>query len=461
MKLRPPPTTKESGTSSPAAKPVTKSLFDAWHELVAPDDIIEVGRRLGVIKRQRKIDLPALVAATIGAVSPVPGAETNALVNYLQLVGVGEDEAKIALSSFYDRYSEEFAALMRELALRAVARIRAAAPDDAATADFGVLLERFADVRLVDSTCHILKRLARDWAPSTSKKRPAGIKVHTVISLRDHLPVGDVSITPQRRHDNPAAPPQTFAPGVLALFDLGYIDVARFITMTEQGAFFVTRLKESHNPEIVRVHVGLGSKREARGMRLDEALGYVLHDDNGLIDVDVRIVTGDRSAVVRAVATVDSEGTRYWYLTNVARDVLSVPDVADTYRLRWEIELFFKQVKSGTGLSALLAWRASAVQAFVYSRIIALCLARLLELSVEERIGRHAAGHLAVVLVLIRALPYYLSNGILFGKPLTFEQMEERIIQTACIVAKIRNQRRARVKRNREQEIGAALEEVR
>lgn len=39
--------------------------------------------------------------------------------------------------------------------------------------------------------------------------------------------------------------------------------------------------------------------------------------------------------------------------------------------------------------------------------------------------------------------------------------MEQRIIQTACIVAKIRNQRRARVKRNREQAIGVALEEAR
>jgi hypothetical protein len=452
MKLRPGTTTKEADTT-------TKSLFEAWHELVAPDDIIEVGRRLGVIKRQRKIDLPALVAATIGAVNPVPGSETSALVNYLQLVGVEDDDAKIALSSFYDRYTEEFAMLMRELALRAVARVRAADPDDAAANDFGVLLQRFADVRIVDSTCHILKRLASDWAPSTSKKRPAGIKVHTVISLRDNLPVGDVSITAQRRHDNPAAPPQTFAPGVLALFDLGYIDVARFITMTEQGAFFLTRLKESHNPEIVRVHVGLGSKREARGMKLDEALGYVLHDDKGFIDVDVRVVTGNRTAVLRAVATVDADGTRYWYLTNVARDVLSVQDVADTYRLRWEIELFNKQIKSGAGLSALLAWRASAVQAFVYSKIIALCLARLLELSVEERLGPRAAGQLAVLLVLLRALPYYLSNGILFGRPLTVEQMERRIIQTACIVAKIRNQRRARVKRTREQAIGVGFVE--
>lgn len=456
MKVKPRSTTK---TTTAVPNEAEKRLFEAWHDIVAPDDIIEVGRRLGVIKRQRKVDLPALVAATIGAVSPVPGSETSALVNYLQLVGVGKEEAKIALSSFYDRYTDAFAALMRELALRAVARVRAAAPADVAAADFGVLLSRFADVRLVDSTCHILKRLAADWAPSTSKKRPAGIKVHTVISLRDNLPVGDVAITPQRRHDNPAAPPQTFEPGVLALFDLGYIDVARFIAMTERGSFFVTRLKESHNPEIVRVHRGLGSKVEARGMKIDDALGYVLHDDEGVIDVDVRLTAGEQTAVVRAVATVDTEGTRYWYLTNVAREVLAVQDVADTYRLRWEIELFFKQVKSGAGLSALLAWRPSAVQAFVYSKIIALCLARLLELSVEARIGRHAAGQLAVLLVLLRALPYYLSNPMFFGRPLTVEQMEERIIQTACLVAKIRNQRRARVKRTREQAIGLVEED--
>lgn len=436
--------------ATPSAPP---SLLEAWHELVAPDDIIEVGRRLGVIKRQRKVDLPALVAATITAVSPVPGSETSALVNYLHLVGVDDAGAKIALSSFYERFTEEFAALMRELALRAVTRVRAAAPDDVAAADFGVLLQRFDDVRIVDSTCHVLKRLA-GWAPSTSKKRPAGIKIHTVISLRDHLPVDELAITPQRRHDNPAAPAQAFAPGSLALFDLGYIDVARFITMTEQGAFFVTRLKESHNPEIVRVHVGLGAKREARGMRIGEALGYVLHPDEGVIDVDVRLVVGERTAVVRAVATVEPDGTRHWYLTNVSRDVLRVQDVADTYRLRWEIELFFKQLKSGAGLSALLAWRASAVQAFVYSKIIALCLARLLELAVEARLGRHAAGHLAVLLVLIRSLPYYLNNALMFGRQLTCEEMEERIIQTACIVARIRNQRRRRVKRSREQAIG-------
>jgi hypothetical protein len=66
-----------------------------------------------------------------------------------------------------------------------------------------------------------------------------------------------------------------------------------------------------------------------------------------------------------------------------------------------------------------------------------------------------------VLLVLLRALPYYLSNGILWGRPLTMEEMEQRIIQTACIVAKIRNQRRARVKRTREQAIGSLVEEGR
>ncbi len=137
--------------------------------MTQPEDIIEVGRRLGVIKRQRNVDLSAMVAATIGAVSPVPGSETSALVNYLQLVGGSADDAKIALSSFCDRYSDELAALMRELALRAVAWVCAAVPDEIAIVDLGSLFMWFEDVRLVDSTCHILKRVAPAGRLSTTK----------------------------------------------------------------------------------------------------------------------------------------------------------------------------------------------------------------------------------------------------------------------------------------------------
>ena len=62
-------------------------FLDKMHELFNPDDIWEAGRRLGVINRDRKIDLPALVEGTVLALSGLPGAQTSGFANYLQLAG--------------------------------------------------------------------------------------------------------------------------------------------------------------------------------------------------------------------------------------------------------------------------------------------------------------------------------------------------------------------------------------
>jgi hypothetical protein len=314
-------------------------------------------------------------------------------------------------------------------------------------------LEHFRDIRLADSTCHLLKRLAKAWAPSTSKKRPAGFKFHEMISLRDGLPIaGDV--TPQRTHDNRAFPEETLEAGTLHLFDLGYIDVERFIDAVERGAHFLTRLKDSHDPEIVRVHVGTGSRVAVRGMRIDAALAANLLDfKNEVIDLDVKLRAGDNEAIVRVVGIEDALGDRHWYITTVPREILSPSEVAETYRLRWEIELHFKQMKSGAGFKAILAWRPSAVLALLYAKVIAMALARLLELAVEDKHGPHATKQLALMLTLSRSTPL-LMTYFMHQSGVTLQQLEERLLLIASIVAKSRNQRRDRAKRARQEAIG-------
>ncbi len=424
-------------------------MLKKLNEVIAPEDVIHAACRLGAIKRQRKVDMEALVQATVTAMTPIPGAETTAFANYISLTGL-----PLAPSAFYDRFSEPFAALMRELALRALRAVREVSPGDEVFGNYGTLLEHFTDIRITDSTCHMLKRLAKAWAPSTSRKRPAGIKFHTVMSLCDHLPLHG-EITAQRVHDNKAFFESSLEEGTLSLFDLGYIDVERFIEATKRGAYFVTRLKENHEPVIVRVHLGAGSKREARGKTISEALKDPTILDStweGTIDLDVRLEHGTSSAIVRAVSIEDEEGTRHWYLTNVGRDTLSPTDIAETYRLRWEVELLFKQVKSGAGLSEILAWRPSAVAAFIYAKLVGLCLMRLLDLSVAERPG--VRGHLALMLALSRSMPLLLSIFML-QRGVTLQQLEERLLMIAEIVARSRNRRREREKRRRREAIGS------
>ena len=441
-----------TGAARDKVKVTSEGFIEKLGELIKPDDIIEAGRRLGAIKRQRKTDLPALVQATVAAMSPIPGAETSAFVNYLSITGV-----PMVPSSFYDRYSAEFAALMRELAARSVQMVREVSPEDRTVHEYGVLLEHFDDVQAADGSSFMLKRLARGWAPSTSKKRPAGIKLNAVFSLRDHLPTA-VDVTAQRRHDNAALPEDVLQPNTLTFFDMGYLDLERFVDMTYRGAFFVTRLKSSHNPVIRRVHEGAGQRLKARGMRLDDALRenvleFRREGAESYIDLDVVLDDGKNQAVGRVVAIQNDDGERWWYVLNVDRKVLPAKDVGVAYSLRWDIELLFKQLKSGAGLSAVLAWRSSAVLAFLYAKIIALSLARLLELSVEEKYGPHATTQLALLLTLSRSVPLLL-GVFMQQRGVTLAQLEDRILMIASIVAKSRRQRRERQKRKRRQGIG-------
>jgi len=431
-----------------AATEEAKGFLEKFRTLVGPEEIIEAGCRLGAIKRQRKVDLPSLVEATILAVLPTPGMQMTAFANYAQLTG-----AILAPSAFYDRFSLPYAELMRELALRAMEGVREATPEHRRQKDFGVLLKEFSDVQVADSTSLLLQKLARHWAPSTSKEKPAGIKWHTIVSLRDGVPIAE-RLTEQRLHDSVGLPDAALASGTLTLFDLGYLDIARFIDALDRGAHFLTRLKSNHNPTVLRVHTGKGDRLKVRGMRLDEALNQqVLLDDAGALDLDVRLEADGRSATTRVVAELAEDGEFHWYLTSVGRDVLSIDDVVEAYRLRWYVELFFKQLKSGAGLDAIRASRPGAVAALVYAKVIVLCLTRLLELAVEEKVGPNATTQLALVLTITRCAPLLLADSFM-RRGITLAQLEERLMLIATVAARSRNQRRERARLKRERSLG-------
>lgn len=425
-----------------------KGFFKTYRELVQPEEIIEAGCRLGVIKRQRKIDLPSLVEATIGSLSPIPGTQTTILTNYLTLTG-----EPIAPSSFYDRFTEPYAQLMAELSQRAIRAVEELNPPGIKNDYFGVLLENFSQIKITDSTSYMIKRLAKDWAPSTSKKRPAGIKIHSVITLQNQLPIEN-EITPQKTHDSKAFNESVLEPGTLSMFDMGYLKVERFIDAIQRGAHFLTPLKSTHDPIIVLVHISKGPRRKVKGKTIDEAIEEnLLIAKNKVIDLDVRLEAEEKEAIARVVALMDNEGEFHWYLTTIPREILTGQDVGEAYRLRWVIELFFKHLKSGAGLSAILSWREQAITALIHAKIVALALARLLEIHVKRKNDKEVYGKLAMVLVLSRSVPLLLSYSLM-SRGVTLEQLEERIMMIAEMVSKSRSRRRERERRKREQALG-------
>jgi hypothetical protein len=173
-------------TKSASKTDEPQKFLASLRHLIGPEEILEAGCRLGALQRQRKVELPALVEATILSILPTPGVQTTAMANDVSLTG-----EVLAPSSFYDRFSPEFALLMREVMMRAIQGVREATPASRRRSDFGVLLKEFSDVQVADSTSLLLKTLARHWAPSTSKERPAGVKWHAIMSLKVGVPVAE------------------------------------------------------------------------------------------------------------------------------------------------------------------------------------------------------------------------------------------------------------------------------
>jgi hypothetical protein len=116
------------------------------------------------------------------------------------------------------------------------------------------------------------------------------------------------------------------------------------------------------------------------------------------------------------------------------------------------VELVFKQMKSGMGLDAILAWRPSAVTALIYSKIAALCLVRLLEIAAKSQNDKLLT-RVALVLVLSRSVPLLMTYSLM-SDGVTVEQLEDRLMLIATTIARSRNQRRERARRKREASIG-------
>lgn len=438
--------TKSRAKLPPAAADIPIPFLSAYHELFDSRDLLAAARQMGVVIRDRKVDVDALAESSVLAMSGLPGTQTTIFANYIQLTG-----QTLAPSAFYDRFTMPFANLMADVSRRAIAAVRAVEPSLRDIDELEGLLRHFADVEVADSSCQVLSKLAAHWAPSTSPERPASFKIHSVISLQDSLPI-ELHLSPQRDHDSPELADDALSPGALFLADLGYVDHERLIRLARRGVHVLMRLKNNEDPRIRRVVVGRGDKRLCRQMKLNEALAFgALDFKNDRLDVDVVITASVDGEVVEEVfrvvgiAPTDGGEDRY-YLTTVPRDVLTHDEVALAYALRWDIELLWKHMKTGVGFAAIRAWRPAAVFALVHAKITAVALARLLELAAKPSTADHANGQLAIVLTLNRAVPMIIALRMR-GQNIDLAEMERRIILLARTLGRSRRQRRERARK--------------
>jgi hypothetical protein len=213
---------------------------------------------------------------------------------------------------------------------------------------FGVELD--AAVYAFDASTIDLCLSVFGWAPFRSTK--AAIKLHTLLDLRGNIP-SFIHITDGKTHEVNTLDALVLEAGAFYLMDRGYLDFARLFVIHEAKAFFVTRAKR--NTQFKRRY----------SHPVDRANTTVICDQTGVLTNYQSIK--DYPAVLRRVVAKDDKGKRLVFLTNNL--TLTPQMIANLYRQRWQVELFFKWIKQHLRIKVFFGTSENAVKTQIWIAI--------------------------------------------------------------------------------------------
>jgi IS4 transposase len=356
-------------------------------QLLARERVEAEARRFGVVERQRKVDIFALVWTLVLGFQ-VGAKRTLEGLRQAYEARVGET---IVRSAFYTRLTSKLAQMLRSLALESVEKLGPAVRlTDGHLAGFRELLA-------IDSmVIRLHKLLAQPYPACRTNHTQAAAKLHVVMRVLDGSP-SKVKLTSERTNDRtPWRRVESWVKGCLLLFDLGYYSFHMFYRIDEHGGFFLSRLKGNGNPLIVASNRRWrGQSIEVVGKRLKDVLPHIQRE---VLDVQVEVSFQRRSyrgkstrstKTFRLVAVRNDEtGAYHCYLTNVPADRLPAEQVTATYALRWQVELLFKALSSHGHLRQLPTSKQEVTECLIWASVLAATASQALYRAVRRSVDQ-------------------------------------------------------------------------
>ena len=223
--------------------------------------------------------------------------------------------------------------------------------------DFGVALKHTAYA--FDSTTIDLCLTLFPWAKF--RQRKSAVKLHTLIDLRGSIPCF-IRISTGKVHDVRVLDELVIEPGAFYVMDRGYIDFTRLYRFDQHKAFFLTRAKR--NMDFTRQSSTPVDK--ATGLRSDQ-----------IIRLRGPKTSQDYPVALRRISFYDDEHkTRFVFVTNNL--MLPALTIAQLYKARWRVELFFKWIKQNLRIKAFYGHSPNAVKTQIWIAISVYLLAAIL-----------------------------------------------------------------------------------
>jgi hypothetical protein len=201
------------------------------------------------------------------------------------------------------------------------------------------------------------------------RKRKGAIKLHTLLDLRGPIPAF-IRVTDGSVHDVNILDDLVIEPGSFYILDRGYLDFERLFHLKEQSGFFITRTKKNFQYRRIYSH------------SVDKSLGLICDQTIRLTGFYSRQHYPEK---LRRIRYFDSETQNHLtFLTNNFK--LPAITIAQLYKCRWQVELFFKWIKQHLRIKAFYGTSKNAVKTQVWIAITIYVLIAIIkkQLKIEQ-----------------------------------------------------------------------------
>ena len=202
-------------------------------------------------------------------------------------------------------------------------------------------------VYALDSTTIDLCLSMFPWA--NFRKTKGAIKLHTLLDLRGNIP-SFIHISNGKLHDVNALDVLPVEPGAFYVMDRGYLDFRRLFTLSQTAAFFVIRAKKNFRFRRVYSH------------QVDREIGIIC--DQAIMTTGPK-TSKEYPEKLRRVKYYDAATDKtFVFLTN--NFTLPPMTIAELYRCRWQVELFFKWIKQNLRIKSFYGTSENAVKTQIW-----------------------------------------------------------------------------------------------
>lgn len=345
----------------------TRSQFNILRQicnLIPEHQVSMIARRTGVVEQARTFSPWSHVVSLLHAqLSHCIGL--NDLCDSLQLhrgpLSTIRGASAPSRNGLSHANRERSAQMAEELFWSVLEHLKAQSPGFAGGARGGPAFRFKMPIHIIDATVLQLVAHCLDWAKH--RRRKAAAKTHLRLNLQSLLP-GFVIVDTAAEHDSIRARElcADLKSGEIALFDRGYVDYSHLRDLDERGVFWVTRPRENMDFNVVR-YLPLAPQTNI----LEDAIIVLNNLKRPAPKLMRRVV---------ALVEIDGQQRVMTFLTNNFK--WSARSVADLYRCRWQIEVFFKQIKQTLQLADFLGHNANAVRWQVWLALLTYVLLRYL-----------------------------------------------------------------------------------